>query len=233
MTAQNIDPEEIAKFTQLASTWWDTEGPLKTLHDLNPIRLQFIKDHALLAGQVVLDVGCGGGILSEALAKSGAHVTAIDMDAPALETAREHAKSNNLTIDYRHQTVESLAESHPHHFDVVTCMEMLEHVPEPDAIIAACAKLLKPQGKLFVSTINRHPKAYAMAVVGAEYVLNLLPRGTHDYQKFIKPSELAGWARQQELEMAAISGVNYQPFSRQCSLTNDVKVNYMVCFISP
>lgn len=230
MTAKNIDPEEIAKFTQLASTWWDTEGPLKTLHDLNPIRLQFIKNHADLTGKTVLDVGCGGGILSEALALAGANVTAIDMDAAALETACAHAKTNQLSIDYRHQTVESLAVSHPHHFDVVTCMEMLEHVPDPAAIIAACAKLLKPEGKLFVSTLNRHPKAYAMAVVGAEYVLNLLPRGTHDYQKFIKPAELASWARQHELEMTAMSGVNYHPFSRQCELTDDVKVNYMVCF---
>ncbi|MFN7096616.1 MAG: bifunctional 2-polyprenyl-6-hydroxyphenol methylase/3-demethylubiquinol 3-O-methyltransferase UbiG [Gammaproteobacteria bacterium] len=225
-----MDQEEIAKFTKLAASWWDTEGPLKTLHDLNPIRLQFIKDHAALNGKTVLDAGCGGGILSEALTKSGASVTAIDMDAAALEAAREHAKKSNINIDYRHQTIESLTSSHPHHFDVITCMEMLEHVPDPAAIIGACAALLKPTGKLFVSTLNRHPKAYAMAVVGAEYILNLLPRGTHDYQKFIKPSELSNWARQHKLDMMAISGVNYQPFSRQCELTSDVKVNYMVCF---
>jgi 2-polyprenyl-6-hydroxyphenyl methylase/3-demethylubiquinone-9 3-methyltransferase len=230
MTTSNIDPEEIAKFTQLSSTWWDTEGPLKTLHDLNPIRLQFITNHAMLANQTVLDVGCGGGILSESLAKAGSQVTAIDMDAAALETAKAHAKTSQLNIDYRHQTVESLADSHAHSFDVITCMEMLEHVPDPAAIITACANLLKPEGKLFVSTLNRHPKAYAMAVVGAEYILNLLPRGTHDYQKFIKPSELAGWARDNGLEMVAISGVSYQPFSRQCELTSDVKVNYMACF---
>jgi 2-polyprenyl-6-hydroxyphenyl methylase/3-demethylubiquinone-9 3-methyltransferase len=230
MQNHNVDADEIAKFKTLASQWWDPNGQLRTLHDLNPIRLAFIQQYCQLNAQRVADIGCGGGILSESLAKNGAIVTAIDMDAAGIEVAKQHAQASQLAIDYRQQAVETLAEQEPASFDVVVCMEMLEHVPDPAAIMHACARLLKPQGKLLVSTINRHPKAYALAVIGAEYLLNLLPRGTHDYQKFIKPSELATWARQAGLQLVQMQGVHYQPFSRQCKLTDDVSVNYLACF---
>ncbi len=230
MSENNIDADEIAKFAKLSNEWWDKEGSLRTLHDLNPIRLQFIQNHIDLKDKTVLDVGCGGGILSEAMARVGAQVTGIDMDEAGISIAKNHAKIESLTIDYRHQTVESLAKMHPHHFDVITCMEMLEHVPSPAEIIDACAKLLKPNGKLFVSTLNRHPKAYALAILGAEYVLKLLPRGTHDYNKFIKPAELVQWARDVGLSVEEMKGVSYHPFTRKCALVDDVKVNYLVCF---
>lgn len=230
MSENNIDSAEIAKFTKLANEWWDKDGELRTLHDLNPVRLKFIQDKIDLNGKNVLDVGCGGGILSEAMAKTGAHVTGIDMDEAGISVAKNHAKTENLTIDYLHESIENLQKKHPHRFDVITCMEMLEHVPSPANIIQACAGLLKPEGKLFVSTLNRHPKAYAMAILGAEYILKLLPRGTHDYRKFIKPAELVQWARQASLSVIEMKGVAYHPFSRQCELTSDVKVNYLVCF---
>lgn len=226
----NIDPQEIAKFTQLSKDWWDTTGPLRTLHELNPVRLQFVTDQIDLTHKTVLDVGCGGGIFAEALAQAGAIVTAIDMDAAALETAKAHAITHEVNIDYRLQMVETLAATDTQQFDLITCMEMLEHVPHPEQIIAACARLLKPEGLLFVSTLNRHPKAYAMAVLGAEYVLNLLPRGTHDYAKFIKPSELATWGRQANLKLMGLQGVSYDPFKHQAHLVDDVKVNYMAYF---
>ena len=231
MNTTNVDPQEIAKFTALSQHWWDTEGELHTLHDLNPVRLAFIEQRCVLAGARVLDVGCGGGILSESLAKAGATVTAIDMDEAAINVARQHAQAADLTIDYRHQPIETLSQQPDMRFDVITCMEMLEHVPDPAAILLHCAQMLKPGGKLFVSTLNRHPKAYALAILGAEYVLRLLPRGTHDYNKFIKPSELALWARQAQLSQMQLQGVHYQPWSRQCKLVDDVRVNYLASFV--
>ncbi len=228
MNTPNVDPQEIAKFTALSQHWWDAEGPLHTLHDLNPMRLAFIQQHTELAAKAVLDVGCGGGILSESLAKAGATVTAIDMDDATIKVARQHAQDAGLTIDYRHQPIETLDDDR---FDVITCMEMLEHVPDPALILQHCARLLKPGGKLFVSTLNRHPKAYAFAIVGAEYVLGLLPRGTHDYNKFIKPSELAQWARHAQLGQMQLKGLHYHPFNRHCELTDDVRVNYLASFI--
>ncbi len=230
MNTPNVDPHEIAKFTALSRDWWDTEGPLHTLHDLNPTRLAFVQQHSQLAGARVLDVGCGGGILSESLAKAGAQVTAIDMEAATIDIAKQHAAEAGLTIDYRVQTLEDLARETPPPFDIITCMEMLEHVPNPSHILQHSAELLVPGGTLFVSTLNRHPKAYALAIVGAEYLLGLLPKGTHDYQKFIKPSELTQWARQAGLYSVDLQGLRYEPFSRRCSLTDDVRVNYLAAF---
>jgi 2-polyprenyl-6-hydroxyphenyl methylase / 3-demethylubiquinone-9 3-methyltransferase len=229
MTTPNIDPEEIKKFNALATTWWDTEGPLRTLHDINPVRLAFIQEQVALNDKKVLDVGCGGGILAESLAKAQAHVTAIDMDPAALETARQHAQTEGLVIAYQQQTIESMALT-DQTFDIITCMEMIEHVPDPEGIIRHCAALLKPQGYLFVSTLNRHPKAYLMAILGAEYILRLLPRGTHDYQKFVQPAELGQWARMAGLETTRLTGVSYHPFTRKAKLTANLHVNYMACF---
>ena len=195
-TGTNVDPAEVAKFNALASSWWDLEGESKPLHDLNPHRLAFIQTHCNLDNQLAIDVGCGGGILTEALVKAGANTTGIDMGEMALKVAKLHALDNELTIDYQHITVEDKAAQSSEQYDVVTCMEMLEHVPDPVSVIQACAKLVKPGGHLFFSTLNRHPKAYLLAVLGAEYVMNMLPKGTHDYQRFIRPSEMAKWCRQ-------------------------------------
>ncbi len=225
----NVDAIEVEKFDRLASRWWDPEGEFKPLHDLNPIRCNFIDGAVPVAEKALLDIGCGGGILSEGLAQRGATVTGIDMAQGPLEVAKLHAKANNLNIHYQASTAEQYALSHSEAFDVVTCLEMLEHVPDPSSVLSACEKLLKPGGHCFISTLNRTPKAYALAVLGAEYVLKWLPKGTHDYQKFIRPSELAQWARQCGLTVCDIQGMVYNPLSKRFSLSQkDVAVNYIV-----
>lgn len=230
MTATtNADPKELQRFEAVASTWWDEKGPLKTLHDINPVRLGFITEHAPVAGLRVLDVGCGGGLLSEGLARAGAQVTGIDLAHEALLVARLHAAEGGLSIDYRETAVEDLAaDTSVERFDVVTCLEMLEHVPDPASVVCACAALVKPGGAVFFSTLNRTPKAWLMAVVGAEYLLNLLPRGTHEYARFIRPSELATWMRAAHLTSRATRGIRYLPFVNHYSLSADVDVNYLV-----
>jgi len=226
---QNVDPKELQRFEAIASTWWDPEGPLKTLHGMNPLRLQFINDRVALSGLKVLDVGCGGGLLSEAMARAGAQVTGIDLAHEALLVARLHAAESGLNIDYREIAAEDLAQDESvARFDVVTCLEMLEHVPDPLSIVRACACLVKPGGAVFFSTINRTPKAWLLAVVGAEYLLNLIPRGTHEYARFIRPSELAAWMRGACLQHIATRGVRYLPFVEHYALSSDLDVNYLV-----
>lgn len=229
----NVDQTEIAKFESIADKWWDPDGEFKPLHDINPLRLNYINEHTALADMAVLDVGCGGGILSEGLTYRGAQVTGIDMGAANLDVAQAHAAQHQLDIDYRHISVEDLAAEMPNHFDVVTCMEMLEHVPDPGAIVQACAALTKPGGHVFFSTINRNPKAYVMAIVGAEYVMNLVPKGTHEYLKFIKPSELSAWSRQAGLNVRNVSGMSVNPLSMHFKITKDVDVNYFVHCTKP
>jgi 2-polyprenyl-6-hydroxyphenyl methylase / 3-demethylubiquinone-9 3-methyltransferase len=229
----NVDAAEIAKFEKLASRWWDRNSEFKPLHDINPLRVGFIDSKVNLVGKRVLDIGCGGGILSEAMAYRGAKVTGIDMGEAPLGVARLHLLESNLDIDYRKITAEEFAAQNPKTFEVVTCLEMLEHVPDPAAIIKSCFELLTPGGDLFVSTINRNPKAWLFAVVGAEYVLRMLPRGTHDYRKFIKPSELAQWARQAGFVMGELTGMTYNPFTRVYSLGRDVDVNYLLHLRKP
>ncbi|MGM0542363.1 MAG: bifunctional 2-polyprenyl-6-hydroxyphenol methylase/3-demethylubiquinol 3-O-methyltransferase UbiG [Pseudomonadota bacterium] len=225
----NVDNAEVAKFEALASRWWDPQSEFKPLHDINPLRLDFIDARAGLAGKKVLDVGCGGGILSEAMARRGADVTGIDLGEAPLGVARLHAQEQGVAIEYRHVSVEALAEEQPGHYDVVTCMEMLEHVPDPASVVRACAALVRQGGYVFFSTLNRTPKSYAFAILGAEYVLKLLPRGTHDYAKFIRPSEMASWNRRSGLEVREQIGLTYNPITRHYRLTeNDVSVNYMM-----
>ena len=224
----NIDPTEIAKFDVAATHWWDTEGDLKTLHDINPLRLNFITELCPLKGKKVLDIGCGGGILAEAMVKQGAIVTGIDMSAAALEIARLHLHESQLTIDYRQSTAEDYAHQPPQQFDVITCLELLEHVPNPATVIQACADLVKPGGAVFFSTINRSPKAYLFAILGAEYILKMLPRGTHDYAKFMRPSELAHWARNAGLSVSQLKGMHYNLLNKTYSLNHDVSVNYLM-----
>lgn len=225
---KNIDQTEINKFNKHAARWWDKEGDLKSLHDINPLRLGFIADNSTLKSSSLIDVGCGGGILTEALAKAGAATTGIDMSEEALKVARLHAIESELTIDYQHITVEEMAEKNPAAFDTVTCLEMLEHVPDPASVIKSCASLVKPGGDLFFSTLNRNPKSYLFAILGAEYILQLLPKGTHDYQKFIKPSELDAWLRECGCEIVSMKGMDYNPLSKHYSLTSNVSVNYLV-----
>lgn len=233
-TAQmNVDPAEIAKFEELASRWWDKQGEFKPLHEINPLRLQYINQRVGLAGKKVLDVGCGGGILAESMANSGANVLGIDMGKAPLTVAKLHAMEAEIDLEYRQVTVEELAEEMPGQFDAVTCMEMLEHVPDPASIINACYKLVKPGGDVFMSTLNRNPKSFMFAVVGAEYLLQMLPKGTHDYKKFIKPSELNNWSRAAGLELKDISGLSYNPLTKVYKLNNDVSVNYMTHHIHP
>jgi 2-polyprenyl-6-hydroxyphenyl methylase/3-demethylubiquinone-9 3-methyltransferase len=228
MTATaNADPEELAKFERLAARWWDPHGEFKPLHDLNPLRLEFINDRAGLKGKRVLDVGCGGGILAEGMAALGAEVTGIDLAEAPLEVARRHLKESGLHVHYRRIAAEALAREMPAAFDVVTCLEMLEHVPNPASIVAACAALVRPGGQVFFSTINRHPKAFLFAIVGAEYILGLLPRGTHEYMKFIRPAELAAMARRAGLNLKELTGIHYNPLTRRFRLGPGVEVNYL------
>ena len=224
----NVDPAELEKFAALAHRWWDATSEFKPLHEINPLRLGFIDGIASLQGKRVLDVGCGGGILSESMSQQGAQVVGIDLGEKALKVAQLHSLESGVQVDYRLVAVERLAEEVPESFDVVTCMEMLEHVPDPAAIVAACSRLVKPGGTVFFSTINRNPKAYLFAVIGAEYVLNMLPRGTHEYEKFIKPSELAAWARNAGLTVNGMKGMTYNPLTKQYSLGDDVSVNYIL-----
>ena len=225
----NFSQAELDKFGALAHRWWDPEGPQKALHALNPPRLAYVAERAVLPGAKVLDVGCGGGLLSEALAGAGAHVTAVDLAPELIKVAGLHALESGAKVDYRLQSAESLAAQMPGHFDVVTCMEMLEHVPDPAAIINACAQLLKPGGRLFLSTLNRTPAAFALAIVGAEYVARLLPKGTHRYRDFIKPSELGAWLRAAGLQLEDVSGLMYEPWRNAARRTSRTDVNYLAC----
>ncbi|QLG89857.1 bifunctional 2-polyprenyl-6-hydroxyphenol methylase/3-demethylubiquinol 3-O-methyltransferase UbiG [Chitinibacter bivalviorum] len=224
----NVDDGEIAKFSALAHKWWDKTSEFKPLHEINPLRIGFIDQHAGISGLKILDVGCGGGILSEGLAERGAEVTGIDLAEKSLKVAQLHLFESGLKVDYRKVPVEELAAAEPESYDVVTCMEMLEHVPSPASIVEACARLVKPGGWVFFSTLNRNAKAYMLAVVGAEYVLNMLPRGTHDYDKFIKPSELARMTRTVGLDTVALTGMTFNPLTQVYKLTDDTDVNYIV-----
>lgn len=228
-TSANVDRAEIAKFEELAHRWWDRHSEFKPLHDINPLRANYIDERSPVAGKLLLDVGCGGGILAEAMASRGAIVTGIDMGEAPLAVARLHQLESNVSVDYRKITAEDLAVAQPGAYDVVTCMEMLEHVPDPQSIIDACAKLCKPGGDLYFSTLNRNPKSYAFAILGAEYILKLLPKGTHDYAKFIKPSELAEWLRRADLQLCDMTGMLYNPLSKTYRLdARDVDVNYLM-----
>jgi len=224
----NADELELQKFSALAHRWWDPNSEFKPLHDINPLRLDYIDQHAQIAGKKVLDVGCGGGILSESMAARGAAVTGIDLGEKPLKVAKLHLLETGQKVDYRLIAAEAMAEEQPEQFDVVTCMEMLEHVPDPSSIVRACAQLVKPGGHLFFSTLNRNPKSYLFAVIGAEYLLNLLPRGTHDYAKFLKPSELARFCRDAGLSVTEVTGMSYNPFSKTYALGPDTSVNYLV-----
>ncbi|MDA3934450.1 MAG: bifunctional 2-polyprenyl-6-hydroxyphenol methylase/3-demethylubiquinol 3-O-methyltransferase UbiG [Gammaproteobacteria bacterium] len=232
-STDNVDAHERDQFAVLASTWWDTEGPMRPLHDLNPARLEYVMSNAVLPGQAVLDVGCGGGILAESMARQGAQVDAIDIADDLLDVARLHALETAIKVDYRHATVEQFAATAPAGMAVVTCMEMLEHVPDPQAVVAACAAIVRPGGKLFFSTLNRHPLAFALGIVAAEYVLGLLPRGTHRYERFIKPSELAGWCRQAGLQVCDISALHYNPLTRHASVGGRPLINYVLHAVKP
>lgn len=237
----NVDPRELNKFDELARKWWDKNSEFKPLHDINPLRVDYILSKSEIDGKRVLDVGCGGGILTEALATEGANITGIDMAEKPLQVAKLHQhetqnealseatlKNKTLNIDYQLTTIEAYAQDHEGEFDVITCLEMMEHVPDPSSIIATCRKLLKPDGHLFLSTINRNAKAYLFAVVGAEYVLNLLSKGTHDYEKFIKPSEMAAWLRQEDFTLCDLKGMTYNPISKVYKLSQDTSVNYLI-----
>ncbi len=233
-SASNVDPQEIAKFEALASRWWDRNGEFRPLHEINPLRANYIDQHSPVAGQRLVDVGCGGGILAEAMAQRGAEVTGIDMGEAPLAVARMHQLESGVEVDYFQSTAEQLATDKGEHFDIVCCLEMLEHVPDPGAVIAACASLAKPGGNLYFSTINRNPKSFAFAIVGAEHILKLLPAGTHDYARFIKPSELAGWLRDAGLVLKGMTGLTYNPITKQYRLEqSDVSVNYMVHAAKP
>jgi 2-polyprenyl-6-hydroxyphenyl methylase/3-demethylubiquinone-9 3-methyltransferase len=227
-TMLNADPAELQKFSDLAHRWWDPTSEFKPLHDINPLRLDYIDQKAGLRGKTVVDIGCGGGILAESMAVRGARVTGIDLSDKALGVARLHLFESGQKVDYRKVSAEELAREAPSSFDVVTCLEMLEHVPDPASTVGACAALVKPGGHVFFSTINRNPKSYLFAIVGAEYILRLLPRGTHDYAKFIRPSELARYCREAGLTVAEIVGMTYNPFTRTYSLGRDADVNYLL-----
>jgi len=224
----NADPAELEKFGDLAHRWWDPNSEFKPLHDINPLRLDWIEHSAGLAGKRILDVGCGGGLLSEGMAVRGAEVTGIDLSEKPLGVAKLHLLESGQKVDYRKIAVEQLAEEMPGAFDTVTCLEMLEHVPNPSSVVSACARLVKPGGQVFFSTLNRNPKAYLLAVIGAEYVLKMLPKGTHDYAKFIKPSELARWAKMAGLEPEELIGMSYNPLNQSYTLGKDTAVNYLM-----
>lgn len=226
--SQNVDHQELKKFAQLASRWWDPEGELKTLHQINPLRLKYIQDHVNLSGKAVIDIGCGAGILTESMAKAGALATGIDMNKSLIDAAELHLHETGVEAEYLKTSAEEIAAKRPGKYDVVTCLEMLEHVPDPASVIQACATLVKPGGHIFFSTINRNPKAYLFAIVGAEYLLNILPKNTHDYSKFIRPSELGGWIRQAGMHTQGIKGMQYNPFTKIFKLTDDVSVNYLL-----
>ena len=231
---RNVDPQEIAKFEALASRWWDRDGEFRPLHEINPLRANFIDEHSPVAGKRLVDVGCGGGILAEAMAQRGATVTGIDMGEAPLAVARLHQQESGLAVEYRQSTAEELAAREAGSFDIVCCLEMLEHVPDPGSVISACAALAKAGGSLYFSTINRNPKAFVFAIVGAEHILRLLPAGTHDYAKFIKPSELAGWIRDAGLVIEGMTGLTYNPLTKYYRLNErDVSVNYMVRAVKP
>jgi len=229
----NASQAELDKFGALASRWWDPQGPQRPLHELNPARLGYVRDRLPLAGARVLDVGCGAGLLSEALAREGANVTALDLSPELIDVARLHLLESGLAVDYRLQSVEDLAAQAPASFDAITCMEMLEHVPDPAAVVRACATLLKPGGQLFLSTLNRTPAAFAVAIVGAEYLARLLPKGTHDYKQFIKPSELAAWLRAAGLQASDVSGLAYDPIRRKAWVGGPTAINYLACAVKP
>ena len=225
----NADPQELAKFSELAHRWWDTESEFRPLHQINPLRLDWIESHVRVAGKRVLDIGCGGGILSDSMARRGADVLGIDLAGKALKVAQLHAlEAGTVNVEYREVAAEALAKELPRQFDIVTCMEMLEHVPDPSSIVAACATLVKPGGWVFFSTLNRNPKAFLFAIVGAEHVLKLLPKGTHEYAKFIRPSELFQWCRQSELAPTDTRGMQYNPITRRYWMSADTSVNYLV-----
>ncbi|MDX1733249.1 MAG: bifunctional 2-polyprenyl-6-hydroxyphenol methylase/3-demethylubiquinol 3-O-methyltransferase UbiG [Halioglobus sp.] len=230
----NVDPAEIAKFEELAARWWDRNSEFKPLHDINPLRANYIDEHSPVAGRRLVDVGCGGGILAEAMARRGATVTGIDMGEAPLAVAKLHLVESGAEVDYRRSTAEQLAQSEAGQYDIVCCLEMLEHVPDPAQVIAACASLARPGGALYFSTINRNPKSYAFAIIGAERVLNLLPAGTHDYDKFIKPSELGAWIRDAGLLLQDVTGMTYNPLTRQYRLNpSDASVNYLARAVKP
>ncbi|MDE2367528.1 MAG: bifunctional 2-polyprenyl-6-hydroxyphenol methylase/3-demethylubiquinol 3-O-methyltransferase UbiG [Burkholderiales bacterium] len=235
MQAANVDAQELAKFSEQAHRWWDLESEFRPLHEINPLRLDWIDEIASLRGKTVLDVGCGGGILSESMARRGAaQVSGIDLATKPLGVARLHALEAGVTnLEYREIAAEALAAERPASYDVVTCMEMLEHVPEPGAIVQACSRLVRPGGWVFFSTLNRNPKAFALAIVGAEYLLRMLPRGTHEYARFIRPSELARWAREQGLVVQASRGIEYNPLTQRYRLSGDTSVNYLVACRRP
>ena len=227
--AQNVDPNEIRKFEELASRWWDKNSEFKPLHDINPLRANWIDKLSPVAEKKVLDVGCGGGILAESLAQRGAQVTGIDMGDAPLGVAKLHQLESGLSIDYQKSTAENFAKEHENTFDIVTCLEMLEHVPDPSSVVQACAKMVKPGGHVFFSTINRNPKSFLFAIIGAEYVLRLLPRGTHEYAKFIRPSELANWSREANLQVNEMTGLLFNPLTKKYWLSDsDMDVNYMI-----
>jgi len=231
---ENVDYAEIAKFEELAHRWWDPHSEFKPLHDINPLRLAYVDDGCGgLAGKRALDVGCGGGILTEALAAAGAEVTGIDMGEAPLGVARLHQMESGVRVEYQRITVEALAAEQPGQYDVVTCMEMLEHVPDPASVVAACARLVRPGGHVFLSTLNRNPKSYLLAIIGAEYVLGMLPKGTHDFAKFIRPSEMAAWVRAAELDLRDFTGMTYNPLTRRYSLSRDIDVNYLAHAVRP
>lgn len=229
----NVDELEIRKFESLAARWWDPDSEFKPLHEINPLRMSYISRTVNPAGQKVLDIGCGGGILAEALAQHGAKVTAIDMADASLSVARLHQLESKLDIDYQKASAEQFAAEHAGQFDIVTCLEMLEHVPDPSLVVQACRDLVRPGGTVFFSTINRNPKSYLFAILGAEYLLKLLPRGTHDYARFIKPSELAAWCRGCELDLQDQVGMGYNPITRKYKLEQNVDVNYIACYSRP
>ena len=231
--AVNVDAGEIARFQAAASRWWDPEGEMRPLHELNPVRLAYVERCGPLAGLRIVDVGCGGGLLSEAMARGGARVTGLDLASDLLQVAELHALEAGIEVDYRLETAEQHAANHAGAYDVATCMEMLEHVPDPRSVVAALAVLVRPGGQVFVSTINRTPRAYLHAVVGAEYVLRLLPRGTHTYEKFIRPSELAAWGKAAGLETRDVAGLDYDPFARSARLAGDARVNYLIHLFKP